>query len=142
MSLLLYVADVDKQFKQALGAGGTEVRPFVALPILFVEGEDTLLVDTSRANAEEMARILRELSTAEKAIFQIQGHTSAEGTAKANQTLSERRAARLEALLAAKKVDPRSMHAIGLGEDSARFPESAPDSQRQLDRRVLIVRMK
>ena len=27
VSLLLYVADVDKQFKQALGAGGTEVRP-------------------------------------------------------------------------------------------------------------------
>jgi len=27
VSLLLYVVDVDKQFKQALAAGGTEVRP-------------------------------------------------------------------------------------------------------------------
>lgn len=27
VSLLLYVTDVDKQFKQALAAGGTEVRP-------------------------------------------------------------------------------------------------------------------
>jgi PhnB protein len=27
VSVLLYVADVDRQFQQALGAGGTEVRP-------------------------------------------------------------------------------------------------------------------
>lgn len=27
VSLLLYVTDVDRQFKQAIGAGGTEVRP-------------------------------------------------------------------------------------------------------------------
>lgn len=122
--------------------GSTEVRPYVPLPILFVVGEDTLLDATSRANVDEMARILKDLGEKERAIFQIQGHTSAEGTTAANQALSEKRAARIRALLAAKQVDPGILDSIGLGEDSAQFSENAPDSQRQLDRRVLIVRMK
>lgn len=122
--------------------GSTEVRPFVPLPILFVVNSDQLLDETSRRNVEAMAGVLRELSADGPAHFAVQGHTSAEGARDSNQTLSQRRAARIEALLAAKGVEAKALTAVGLGEDAARFPEHAPEPQRQEDRRVLIVRMR
>jgi len=121
--------------------GTQEERRYVALPILFVVGSDQLLDDSSRRNVEEMAAILTELRSKDaKAAFEIQGHTSAEGGVADNQVLSERRAARIRSLLLAKGVDAPALATIGLGEDIARFPENAPESQRQQDRRVLIVR--
>ncbi len=122
--------------------GSTEERPYVALPILFVVSTETLLDETSRANVDAMATILRDLCAKEGATFAVQGHTSVEGPSDANQQLSERRAARIQALLTAKGVEPKTLTAIGLGEDAARASEDSPDSERQQDRRVLIVRMK
>lgn len=122
--------------------GSTEVHPFVALPILFVVNSDQLFDDTSRRNVEVMAGVLRELSSHGPAHFAVQGHTSAEGARDSNQALSQRRAARIEALLAAKGVEAKTLSVVGLGEDAARFPEHAPEPQRQEDRRVLIVRMR
>jgi outer membrane protein OmpA-like peptidoglycan-associated protein len=122
--------------------GTTEERPYVSLPILFVVNSDSLLDDTSRSNAARMADVLRELIAGEQATFAIQGHTSAEGTGEANQTLSDRRAARIQAMLLGQGLPPQALSAIGLGEAAAQFPESAPEVQRQQDRRVLIVRMK
>jgi outer membrane protein OmpA-like peptidoglycan-associated protein len=122
--------------------GTTEVRPYVPLPILFVVNSDQLLDETSRSNVDAMAEVLRDLSSSEGANFSVQGHTSAEGGTAENQLLSELRAARIQALLTAKGVDAKFLKAIGLGEDAARFSESAPERERQQDRRVLIVRMK
>jgi len=122
--------------------GSTEEHPFVPLPILFVVNSDELLDAVSRENVEKMAKILADLASSERGLFQVQGHTSAEGGREHNQRLSERRAARLQALLAARGVPAEAMEAIGLGPDCARFPASAPESQRQQDRRVLIVRMR
>lgn len=122
--------------------GSTEVRPFVALPILFVVNSDELLDEISRRNVEAMAGVLKDLSSHGPAHFAVQGHTSAEGARDSNQILSERRAARIEALLAAKGVEAKTLSAVGLGEDASRFPEHAPEPQRQEDRRVLIVRMR
>jgi outer membrane protein OmpA-like peptidoglycan-associated protein len=122
--------------------GTTEEHPFVCLPILFVVSTDTLLDATSRANADQMAGILSDLIQKENARFTLQGHTSAEGDAGANQTLSEQRAARILALLTAKGVPSTALTPLGLGETCAQAAETAPEPQRQLDRRVLIVRMK
>lgn len=122
--------------------GTTEVRPYVPLPILFVVNSDQLLDATSRSNVDAMAEVLRDLSSSEGASFSVQGHTSAEGGTAENQLLSERRASRIQALLTAKGVEAKTLKAIGLGEDAARFSESAPERERQQDRRVLIVRMK
>jgi len=122
--------------------GSTEEHPFVPLPILFGVNSDQLLDATSRANAAKMAGILTELIEREKAVFAIQGHTSAEGDAAANQQLSERRANRLLAMLTGQGVAAAQLTAQGLGEDCARFPDTASESQLQQDRRVLIVRMK
>jgi len=121
--------------------GSTEERPCVPLPILFVRTTDQFLDETSRRNVDAMASILAELSSQDaKAHFEIQGHTSSEGPAAANQALSERRAARIRSMFLAKGVDAAALSMVGLGEDCARAPESAPEHQRQLDRRVLIVR--
>lgn len=122
--------------------GTTEEHPFVSLPILFVVNTDVLLDATSRSNADQMAAILCDLSQKDNARFVIQGHTSAEGETEANQALSDRRAAHILTLLTAKGVPAASLTSLGLGETCAAAAESAPDWQRQLDRRVLIVRIK
>lgn len=128
--------------KDSEGVTTEVVRPYVPLPILFVVNSDTLFDETSRTNVDAMAGILKELNASEGAIFQVQGHTSAEGTKEANQHLSDRRAARIHALLLGKEVPAKALSAVGLGEDAARFPDYAPEKDRQQDRRVLIVRMK
>jgi outer membrane protein OmpA-like peptidoglycan-associated protein len=135
------VAEVDVEVIHRAD-GSTEEHPFVPLPILFVVNSDQLFDDTSRVNAAKMAGILTELIGKEKAVFAIQGHTSAEGDAAANQQLSERRADRLLAMLSGQGVAAARLTAQGLGEDCARFPDTASESQLQQDRRVLIVRMK
>ena len=122
--------------------GTTEEHPFVSLPILFVVNTDTLLDATSHANADQMAGILKDLIQKENARFSLQGHTSAEGDTGANQILSEQRAARLHAMLTTQGVTASALAPLGLGESCARAAETAPEAQRQLDRRVLIVRMK
>lgn len=122
--------------------GVTEERPFVSLPLLFVVSTDRLLDATSRANADQMAAILAGLVQRENARFTIQGHTSAEGDVSANQTLSDQRAASIHAQLISKGVPATALTPLGLGETCATATATAPESQRQLDRRVLIVRMK
>ncbi len=122
--------------------GSTEEHPFVSLPILFTVNKDTLLDSTSRMNADQMAAILGDLAKQENARFTIQGHTSAEGDTMANQRLSEQRAIRIHTLLVGKGVPAAALTPLGLGESCAISGETAPESQLQLDRRVLIVRMK
>lgn len=120
---------------------GTVERPYVPLPILFVVGDDTLLDETSRRNVDEMASILRDLSAADRGVrFEIQGHTSAEGDTAANQALSDSRASRILSLLLARGVEAKTLSTVGLGEEAAQHPETASEAERQLDRRVLIVR--
>ncbi len=113
--------------------GTVEERPFVPLLLLFVVNSDQLLDNVSQANIAKMAAILLEVNNP-KASFSIQGHTSAEGDAQGNQQLSERRATRIQALLAAHGVPPDILAPVGLGETVSRFPDSAPESQLRQDR--------
>ena len=122
------------------GNGTTEERPYVAIPILFVVGTDELLDQVSKNNVVALAGLLKELQ-AGGAKFIIQGHTSAEGEKLANQTLSECRARRIFKLLTeVHGLDAACLKTMGFGEDLAAVSEGAPDSQRQQDRRVLVVR--
>lgn len=122
--------------------GTTEEHAFVPLPILFAVNSDHILDDVSRSNVSKLASLIQEITADSKASFSIQGHTSAEGDATSNQQLSERRAARIQSLLQAQGVPAHTLNAIGLGEDVARFPETATEAQLQQDRRVLVVRMR
>jgi outer membrane protein OmpA-like peptidoglycan-associated protein len=119
-----------------------EERPYVAVPILFVVGKDQLLDSVSAANVQKTAGILRELLAADpKARFTIQGHTSAEGDLQANQQLSEDRARKIYSLLVeGQGLDATRLSQTGFGPAYAVAPPTAPESERQHDRRVLVVR--
>lgn len=119
-----------------------EERPYIAVPILFVVSKDQLLDSVSAANVVKTAGILRELMASDpKAKFTIQGHTSAEGDPLGNQRLSEARARAIYAqLIALQGVDPNRLAQVGFGPAHATAPPTAPDSQRQQDRRVLVVK--
>jgi outer membrane protein OmpA-like peptidoglycan-associated protein len=122
-------------------SGQKEEHPYVPVPLLFKVDSDELLDDVSRRNLRELAAILHDLS-ATGARFVIQGHTSAEGNAEHNKALSDKRAQKIRALL----VEGLGLSAdavketVGFGSEFAHVPANAPESNRQQDRRVLVVR--
>ncbi|MDF1816740.1 MAG: OmpA family protein [Verrucomicrobiales bacterium] len=75
--------------------------------------------------------------------FVIEGHASAEGSAEANQNLSQARANSIYDLLVSKSygVDPGRLLPVGFGETKARFPATSPESALAEDRRVLFFRL-
>ena len=122
-------------------SGQKEEHPYVPVPLLFKVDSDELLDDGSRRNLRELAAILHDLS-ATGARFVIQGHTSAEGNAEHNKALSDKRAQKIRALL----VEGLGVSAdavketVGFGSEFAHVAAGAPESDRQQDRRVLVVR--
>lgn len=122
--------------------GQKEENPYVAIPILFVRGQDALLDTTSSANVRATAKVLLDIMNAEPgARFVIQGHTSAEGDAKLNEVLSAQRAQKIYNLLVGEQgVDATRLGQVGFGPRFAATPADGAESARQLDRRVLVVR--
>jgi len=122
-------------------SGQKEEHPYVPVPLLFKVDSDELLDEVSRKNLRELATILHDLG-ASGAKFIIQGHTSAEGNPDHNKVLSDRRAQKIKTLL----VEGLGISAdtlkdtIGFGSEFAKAAASAPEAQRQQDRRVLVVR--
>jgi outer membrane protein OmpA-like peptidoglycan-associated protein len=115
--------------------------PYVTLPVLFVVETAQLLNDDSRASLEATASAILEVAKANpNARFDIEGHTSTEGTDEFNMTLSAARAQRvLDELTKNYDVPPDLLSAHGYGENYPKFPNGT-ESQLQLDRRVLVVR--
>jgi outer membrane protein OmpA-like peptidoglycan-associated protein len=122
-------------------SGQKEEHPYVPVPLLFKVDSDELLDDVSRRNLRELATILHDLN-ATGVRFVIQGHTSAEGNAEHNKALSDKRAQKIRALL----VENLGLSAdavketVGFGSEFAQASANAPESNRQQDRRVLVVR--
>jgi outer membrane protein OmpA-like peptidoglycan-associated protein len=122
--------------------GQKEEHPYVAVPILFVRGKDDLLDTISVSNVRKTGDILRDIMASDpKARFTIQGHTSAEGDHALNQTLSEQRAKKILSLLVeGQGLDGTRLSQAGFGPTHATAGATAPEDQRQKDRRVLVVR--
>lgn len=122
--------------------GTQQEMPYVALPILFAIGSDQLLDATSRADLAAMAATLLEVHQAEpNARFEIEGHTSADGSAQSNLDLSVARASAVfSALVNDYGVPVEILSAVGYGEDYAVYPDGT-EAQMQQDRRVLLVRV-
>lgn len=116
---------------------------YVTLPVLFVKTTAELLDTESRAALEQVAGIILEVRKAEPgAIFDIEGHTSTEGTNEFNMTLSAARAQRVyDELTQRYNVPPSALSAHGYGENFPAFPNGT-EEQMQQDRRVLVVRTK
>ncbi|QIF03181.1 OmpA family protein [Roseimicrobium sp. ORNL1] len=115
--------------------------PYVTVPVLFVVETAQLLNDESRVALEATANGILEVAKANpNARFDIEGHTSTEGTDEFNMTLSAGRAQRvLDELTKTYGVPPELLSAHGYGENYPKFPNGT-ESQLQLDRRVLVVR--
>ncbi len=122
--------------------GSVEEQPYVPIPILFKVNSDELLDATSVENIRRVADSLAKIRRADSsAVFDIEGHASAEGDAEANLALSRLRAAKIRTLLEDLSMAPAgSLNAVGFGETFARHAESAPEALLQEDRRVLVVR--
>jgi outer membrane protein OmpA-like peptidoglycan-associated protein len=123
--------------------GTKEEINFVNVPVLFVKDQDELLDDVSRENVRKIAGImLSALKQSPEARFQIEGHTSAEGSDEHNKTLSELRADRIYRLLTQDNGVPATALPTveGLGAEHARFPKTAPEADLAQDRRVIIAR--
>ena len=115
--------------------------PYVTVPVLFVVETAQLLDNESRAALEATANGILEVAKVNpNARFDIEGHTSTEGTDEFNMTLSAARAQRvLDELTKNYGVPSDLLSAHGYGENYPKFPNGT-ESELQLDRRVLVVR--
>lgn len=115
--------------------------PYITIPVLFEKETAKLLDVESRVALEETAAaILEVLKTHPTAIFDIEGHTSTDGTDEFNLTLSADRARRTHQELTQRYAVPASaLSAHGYGEMYPTFP-TGTEEQMVLDRRVLVVR--
>jgi outer membrane protein OmpA-like peptidoglycan-associated protein len=115
--------------------------PYATLPVLFVKDTAELLDSESRADLEQAAKIILEISkTDPDARFEIEGHTSTDGTDDFNLKLSVARAQRVyDELTQRYGVPPRLLTSHGYGEMFPMHPHGT-EAQMQEDRRVLVVR--
>jgi outer membrane protein OmpA-like peptidoglycan-associated protein len=116
---------------------------YVTLPVLFVKETAELLDVESRGTLEQVAGVILEVSKTEPgALFDIEGHTSTDGTDEFNVTLSAARARRVyDELTLNYGVPASALSAHGYGESFPMYPNGA-EEQMQQDRRVLVVRTK
>lgn len=117
--------------------------PYVTLPVLFVKETAELLDAESRAALEQVAGVILAVSKAEPGtLFDIEGHTSTDGTDEFNMTLSAARSQRIyDELTKRYGVPPTALSAHGYGESFPAYPNGT-EEQMQQDRRVLVVRTK
>lgn len=117
--------------------------PYLTIPVLFVKETAELLDTESRTAIEETAMAIQDiLKTNPTAVFDIEGHTSTDGTAELNLDLSAQRAKRIFAELTQRYAVPSTaLSAHGYGENYPKFPNGS-EEQMVLDRRVLVVRVK
>jgi outer membrane protein OmpA-like peptidoglycan-associated protein len=115
--------------------------PYVTIPVLFEKETAKLLDVESRVALEETAAAIQEvLKTQPNALFDIEGHTSTDGTNEFNLTLSADRARRVyQELTQRYSVPVSALSAHGYGEMYPTYPNGT-EEQMTLDRRVLVVR--
>ncbi len=111
-----------------------------ATDIKFEKGSDELADQQSYGFLNELAATLQhpDLNGMK---YVVEGHASAEGSASANQSLSQRRANAIFNYLTRSGVPEERIFPVGYGETEARFPETSPDRSLAQDRRVLIFKL-
>lgn len=116
--------------------------PYITIPVLFVKETAELLDVESRMALEETAAAIRDvLVTQPDAVFDIEGHTSTDGTDELNIALSADRARRIHQELTQRYAIPvTALSAHGYGEMYPSFPNGT-EEEMVLDRRVLVVRV-
>jgi len=117
--------------------------PYLTIPVLFIKETAELLDAESRTALEDTAAAIREIiATDASAVFDIEGHTSTDGTTELNLDLSAKRASRIyEELTKRYQIPASTLSAHGYGETFPSYPKGT-EEQMTLDRRVLVVRVK
>lgn len=117
--------------------------PYVTLPVLFVKETSDLLDVESRNALQQVAGVLLAISKTEVGtVFDIEGHTSTDGTGEYNAALSASRAQRVyDELTKTYGVPATMLSAHGYGESFPMYPQGN-EAEMQQDRRVLVVRTK
>ena len=108
--------------------------------ILFQRGSSDFADDASFRIVNQLATALKD-SSLDRLKYVIEGHASAEGSAGANQALSQRRAEKIVSVLGSLGVSQDRLLPIGFGETQARFPDHSREDLLRHDRRVLIFRL-
>jgi outer membrane protein OmpA-like peptidoglycan-associated protein len=123
--------------------GQSRELPYVTLPVLFVKETAELLSEESRAALQDVAAVILAVSKIETgAVYDIEGHTSTDGTDEFNMNLSAARAQRVFDELTQRYGVPASvLSAHGYGESFPMYPQGN-EAEMQQDRRVLVVRTK
>jgi len=123
--------------------GQSRELPYVTLPVLFVKETSELLDDESRNALQQVAGVILAISKTEVGtVFDIEGHTSTDGTGEYNASLSAARAQRVfDELTKTYGVPASVLSAHGYGESFPMYPQGN-EAEMQQDRRVLVVRTK
>lgn len=123
--------------------GQSRELPYVTLPVLFEKETAKLLDDESRAALQQVADVILAVGKTEPgAVYDIEGHTSTDGTNEFNMQLSADRAKSVfDVLTKGYGVSPSSLSAHGYGEMFPMYPQGN-EAEMQMDRRVLVVRTK
>lgn len=121
--------------------GQSRELSYVTLPVLFVKETNDLLDSESRAALQEVASVILAVNKAEpNTRFDIEGHTSTDGTDEYNLALSGSRAQRIfDELTGSYGVPATVLSAHGYGESFPMYPQGN-EGEMQQDRRVLVVR--
>ena len=117
--------------------------PYVTLPVLFEKETADLLDDQSRNALQQVAGVILAIAKTEaNTVFDIEGHTSTDGTDEFNLNLSAARAQRVYDELTQRYGVPAAILSThGYGESFPMYPEGN-EAEMQMDRRVLVVRTK
>lgn len=123
--------------------GQSRELPYVTLPVLFEKETSDLLDQESRNALQQVAGVILAISKTEAGtVFDIEGHTSTDGTNEYNVSLSAARAQRVyDELTQRYGVPPSVLSAHGYGESFPMYPQGN-EAEMQMDRRVLVVRTK
>ncbi|HBJ86176.1 MAG TPA: hypothetical protein DDZ88_20385 [Verrucomicrobiales bacterium] len=123
--------------------GQSRELPYVTLPVLFEKETSDLLDQESRNALQQVAGVILAISKTEAGtVFDIEGHTSTDGTNEYNVALSAARAQRVYDELTQRYGVPASvLSAHGYGESFPMYPQGS-EAEMQMDRRVLVVRTK
>jgi len=121
--------------------GESRELAYLTVPVLFVVDTADLLDAESRMALEQTASVINEIAQTEpNALFDVEGHTSTEGSAEHNMRLSAERSKRIYDELTQRYGVPKSaLTAHGYGQNFPMYPEGT-ELERQEDRRVLVVR--
>ena len=99
----------------------------------FLHGSSTELTEGSYPQLDNISEILKHYKATK---VKIGGYTDKTGNPEVNKKISEERANTIKAYLVQKGIDAKTISTEGYGEEFAKYPADAPDSDRVHDRKI------